>query len=216
MAIELEDEHEVGERVRAWLRNNGGTLLGGMALGIGLIFGWNWWQDSRVEHRITAATQFDALVRAADEGDLDTAGIMAQSLIDGFADTPYALFGQLRLAELNNQQGAIDAARQALDTASGLKIEDAALGALLGLRIAQLEISMDQPQAALDRLASIDPAFIALTAQLRGDALVKLGLADQAREAYREALTRMDSTEPLRQIVERKLAELGDSQASEA
>ena len=45
MAIdELLDEHEQGERVRAWLRENALGIIGGIALGLGLIYGWQWWQ----------------------------------------------------------------------------------------------------------------------------------------------------------------------------
>lgn len=44
MAIDdLLDEHEQGERVRTWLRDNAAGLIGGLALGLLLIWGWRWW-----------------------------------------------------------------------------------------------------------------------------------------------------------------------------
>ena len=46
MAIDdLLDEHEQSERVRGWLRQNGAGLIGGVASGLGLIGGWQWWQQ---------------------------------------------------------------------------------------------------------------------------------------------------------------------------
>lgn len=40
MAIDdLLDEHEQSERVRNWLKNNGAGMIGGIALGLAVIFG---------------------------------------------------------------------------------------------------------------------------------------------------------------------------------
>jgi predicted negative regulator of RcsB-dependent stress response len=58
MAIELMDEHEKGEHVRAWLRQNGSAIVTGVALGLAAIFGWQWWQGSQSEHRVTASIQY--------------------------------------------------------------------------------------------------------------------------------------------------------------
>ncbi len=65
MALELMDEHERGETVRAWLRQNGGSIVTGIAVGLALIFGWQWYQRSKVEHRVTAATQGRRIRRIA-------------------------------------------------------------------------------------------------------------------------------------------------------
>ena len=43
MAIDdLLDEHEQSERVRSWLRKNGASIIGGVAIAIGAIAGWQW------------------------------------------------------------------------------------------------------------------------------------------------------------------------------
>lgn len=208
MALELEDEHELSERVKAWLRENGGTLLGGVALGIALIFGWNWWQDARLEHRLTAATQFGALEAAVERKDLDAARDLARSLAADFGDTGYALLAQLRLADLELLRGENEAARETLLAARALIGKDPAAVALVATRLARVEIALGQAGSALERLDGIDPAFAGIAAQLRGDALARLERTQEAREAYREALTLLDSGSPQREFVERKLAEL--------
>ena len=49
MAIdELLNEHEQSEQVRNWLRGNAVGLIGGVALGLAVIAGWNWWQGQRL------------------------------------------------------------------------------------------------------------------------------------------------------------------------
>ena len=50
MAIDdLLDEHEQSEHVRTWLRDNGAGLIGGIALGLALIGGWQWWQKQQAQ-----------------------------------------------------------------------------------------------------------------------------------------------------------------------
>jgi len=54
------DEHEQGEAVRKWLRQNGSSLITGIAMGLALVFGWQWWQGKGVRHSEEAATQYQA------------------------------------------------------------------------------------------------------------------------------------------------------------
>ena len=54
------DEYEQGERVRAWLRNNGSSLIGGVALGLACLGGWQWWQGQQANEKVQAAIEFSA------------------------------------------------------------------------------------------------------------------------------------------------------------
>ena len=51
------DEYEQGERVRAWLRNNGSSLIGGVALGLACLGGWQWWQGQQANEKVQAAIE---------------------------------------------------------------------------------------------------------------------------------------------------------------
>ena len=56
MAIDdLLDEHEQSEKVRTWLQKNALGLIGGVALGLGLIGGWQWWQKRTQEQGFAAS-----------------------------------------------------------------------------------------------------------------------------------------------------------------
>ena len=90
MAIELMDEHEKGEHVRAWLRQNGGAIIGGVAIGLALIFGYQWWERSKIEHKLTAATNFQALDDAIEAKDDAAASALSRELSEKFGDTAYA------------------------------------------------------------------------------------------------------------------------------
>jgi len=61
MAFEVLDEHEQGELVQKWLRENVLTILVGVGLGLVLIFGWQQWRSHRARHDLEAATQYEVL-----------------------------------------------------------------------------------------------------------------------------------------------------------
>ena len=62
MAIDdLLNEHEQSERVRSWLQKNALGLIGGVALGLGLIAGWQWWQKRQHDDRVGASALYGIL-----------------------------------------------------------------------------------------------------------------------------------------------------------
>jgi len=209
MAIDLMDEHEQSERVRAWLRDNGGAIIGGIAIGLAGIFAWQWWGNSKVEHRIDAASQYQALVEAVERKDRDTIDSVSQSLSKDFADTPYASFAALtradQLLEAGENEGAVASLKKAIELAP-----DAALAGLARVRLARAQLGAGEHQAALDALKSLPgDAFQGVAEELRGDALLAMGDADAARTAYATALEKLDEAAPSRRLVEMKLVDLG-------
>ncbi|MCX7555393.1 tetratricopeptide repeat protein [Xanthomonadaceae bacterium JHOS43] len=203
------DEHEQGELVRSWLRQNGGAIFGGIAIGLAGILGWQWWQNSAAQHRLDASSTYQALESAVERK--DTAGIdqLAGELADKFSDTPYGALGLLRLADQKLASGDADAAQGALVDAAKAA-QTPALASLANLRLARLQLAAGKAQDALDSLAKVPAGdFAGLAAEVRGDALLALGRKDEAEVAYLDALTTLDTGAPNRLIVEMKLADLG-------
>ena len=215
MAIELMDEHEKGEHVRAWLRQNGGAIIGGVAIGLGLIFGYQWWERSKIEHKLTAATNFQALADAVEAKDDATANALAKELSEKFGDTAYASLAALRVSGAKLQAGDMSTASGTLEDARKAA-EEPALQALIDLRLARIEIGEGKAEAALKRLDGIKDAYAGLVAEARGDALYALDRKDDARVAYEDALTALDTGAPNRSLVEMKLADLGAAPAQPA
>jgi predicted negative regulator of RcsB-dependent stress response len=204
------DELEQGERVRAWLRHNGSTLVTGVALGVALIFGWQWWQNSNLEHRVTAATQFEALTEAAQKDEREAVSDLAESLGREHADTPYALLAKLRLSTEQVEAGELDAGLQTLRSAEADSRNYPGLENLVTLRIARLQNALGRHEEALATLGGVK-AYEALVAELRGDALRALDRDAEAYAAYEEALTRLDAAAPSRTIVQMKRNELASA-----
>src|ERR1700682_1422097 len=99
MAFDVLDEHEQGELVQKWLRENALSILIGVGLGLLLIFGWQQWRGHRTTHRLDAATQFEVFSVDMDKKDVDAAKAIAAKLQSDYADTPYATLAALRIAE---------------------------------------------------------------------------------------------------------------------
>jgi predicted negative regulator of RcsB-dependent stress response len=204
------DEHEQGEQVQRWLRNNGSSLLTGITLGLALVFAWQWWQGKGTRHQEEAATQYHAYGQALEAKDLAKAKIFEAQLAGAYADTPYAPLAVLRQAAFlqsrNDTAGAI-----ALLEKARPGFEHADMRELLELRLARLQLLAGKPELALKQLDAIGakPLYPAIAAELRGDAATEQGKRDAARTAYEQALTHLDQAAPTRALLELKLIDAG-------
>jgi predicted negative regulator of RcsB-dependent stress response len=209
MAFEVLDEHEQGELVQKWLRENVFTILIGVGLGLVLIFGWQQWNAHRSRHSIEAATQYDVLTGDADKKDYDAVKQIAAKLKSDYSDTPYAVLAAMRDAEYAVQRADLEGAHASLDWAYQHAGNDA-LKALAGVRLAGVELAQTKAQEALDLLDHLPPsAYTAQIGELRGDALVALNRKEDARAAYADALANLDPNAPNRAFVQMKLSDLG-------
>jgi predicted negative regulator of RcsB-dependent stress response len=210
------DEYEQGERVRKWLRDNGASMFGGIAIGLAAIAGFQFYQGQQDAHRVEAAKQFERFVTAQESGESDSAEGIAAALVADYAETPYPALAALRRSSALLADGKTEDALKALDGAVAFA-NDASLKEVLILRAARLEIILARHDAALKRLEQVDLAgYAALRDELKGDALAGQGKRDEARDAYQSALTSTDSASPTRVLLELKLADAGGSTGPEA
>jgi predicted negative regulator of RcsB-dependent stress response len=211
MAFEVLDEHEQGEQVQKWLRENAMSILIGIGLGLLLLFGWQQWRTHRAQHQMDSAVQYDTLSSDVAKKDYDAAKAIAAKLKSDYADTPYAVLAAMREADIAIERGDAESARTALDWAWQHASLDA-LKAVAGLNLARVQIAQTKAQDALDLIDKLPKGgFDATAAELRGDALVALGRKDDARAAYTDALTHLDQNAPNRAFVEMKLNDLSSS-----
>lgn len=198
MAIDdLLDEHEQGERVRSWLRNNALGIFGGLILGIAAIYGWRWWSLHQAQQQQQAHTAYAEAIKQLDAGAVDKAG----ALLAGQKGT-YATLAALRVAKSQVEAGKPE---DAITTLRGIHAEPS-LQPVVNERLAQIHNAAGKPEEALKVLEG-DTGSAGL--ELRGDALLATGKRDEARDAYAKALAATDVASPARRRVELKLQEAG-------
>ena len=198
---ELLDEHEQGERVRNWLKQNSFGLIGGLALGLALIWGGRWWLQEAHDKRVALGESYSSLVAALESGDTAKASEQAAAL----AGTAYAPLVALDLAKAQVAAGKRD---EAIATLRAAGSEEPALAAVIEHRLARLLIDAGKSDEALALLADAgDPAAL----ETRGDARYAKGETDQARQDYEQALRKLDPAAPQRRLLELKLTQAGGS-----
>jgi predicted negative regulator of RcsB-dependent stress response len=203
------DEHEQGERVQRWLRQNGSSLLTGIALGLALVFGWQWWQGQGSKHQQEAATQYHSYGKAVEAKDAAKAATFEKQLATKYEDTPYAQLVVLRQAGfLQSQDKTAEAIK--LLAAAEPRFTRPEMKELLQLRLARLQLIAGKPDLAARQLAAMaNTQYPAIAAELRGDIATAQGKRDDARKAYAQALTHLDQGAATRQLLELKLIDAG-------
>ena len=196
---ELLDEHEQGERVRNWLKQNSFGLIGGLALGLALIWGARWWMQQQHEKRVALGESYSGLVANLDAG--NTAGAIEQA--GALAGTAYAPLAALDLAKAQVEAGQRD---EAIATLRAADSDEPALAAVIERRLARLLIDAGKGDEVFALLASSDDAAALET---RGDARYAAGDVEQARKEYEQALRKLDPGAPQRRLLELKLTQAG-------
>ena len=105
MVDELLSDEERAEALRDWWRDNWAWIIGGVVLGIAVLFGWRYWSvhtDTRAEQ---AGVLFQDLETAARSQDVAKVQETLDKLTADYASTPYTQQGRLLLAKLEVDAG---------------------------------------------------------------------------------------------------------------
>jgi predicted negative regulator of RcsB-dependent stress response len=202
----LSDNEQV-ERLRQWWRENGWYLLGGVALGAFVLFGWNQYQAYRDGKAEKAAAIYESLQKATEEKNaVEAASLLAQLRSDhpSSAYTPQA--GLLVASSLlvAAPERAADELRYVMDNA-----KDDELAMVARLRLARVLAYREKYDDALKLLEVQTPGkFAGRLNEIKGDIQAALGHVDEARAAYLAAMV-ADGSEVLdRNFLQMKLNDL--------
>lgn len=208
MAFEAYDDYEQNERVIKWLRENGLSIVVGVVIGLVGIFGWQQWRSHQARTAEAAAQLYQQLQVAQASSQADVATRLTDQLLKDYSKSTYAVFAASDRARQQVQAGQLDKAAASLEWAAA-HVGNTALKPLIELRVAQVQLARNQSAQALATLDGIPPtSFSGMTQELRGDALVKLGRLDEARNAYQAAMTALSEQAPQRGALQMKLDDL--------
>jgi predicted negative regulator of RcsB-dependent stress response len=208
MAEDYLTDDEQWEAIKRGLKENGVWIVAGVAIGLGLFFGYQYYQSRMAGRDLQAGVQFDALTTALDGDDRAAAQRIAAGIVKDYGSTPYADQAELVLARIAVEAGKPADAVAALSRVMNSS-KDKELQSVARLRLARVQIDMGKPDDAVATLAAADAgAFKGRYHEVRGDAYyVKKDLAGAARE-YQAALEAGDARAD-DAVLQLKLADLG-------
>lgn len=210
MAIDNQEEYEQGEQLRVWLRANGMSMIGGIVIGLALIAGWQWWQRKQMLAVENASDAYAAITTAIDAGaDAKKIAAAESKIRTEVPKSVYPALAALRLAAEQVDHGDAKGALATLDAVGPLAAYPA-MSDLVQLRAARVLVILGRPADAITRLGKVtDPAWTAVSEEIRGDAEAARGHRDAARDAYARALAKLPDDAPGRNLLQMKLTESG-------
>ena len=207
MAYDLEEQEQLDE-FKAWWKQNGKmvtSLLVAVLVGYAAFQGWHFYQNKQ---SVEASTQYQELL-VVDEKDLKIIQAKSAMLMESFSGTPYAGRAALFAAKANYQANEVKSAKAQLDWAIK-NAKETSVSALSSLQLANILAEEKDFEGALKLLnAAHDAGFDGLFADLKGDVLVSLGKNVEAKEAYQQALTKLEPKGKFRALTQQKLESLG-------
>jgi predicted negative regulator of RcsB-dependent stress response len=214
---ELLSEKEQIDQMRSWWSEYGGYVIGGLGLGIALLAGLNYYQDSRLEEQLQGSALYETLIGHVASGSLEEAEVVAAELDTDYASTSYAAQGKLVLARLymdkNRDQDAADVLGELVASDS-----DEAVKHVGRARLARVFMYQGKAQEVVDLLEGQESAaFSATYNELLGDAYHTLGRIEDAQVAYQTVLLDPMSQGTVdQQLVQWKALDLPEASSDEA
>ena len=206
-----EDEAQV-EQLKRWWQENWLPLVGGLALGLAGIFGWEAWESRETRVSEQASHMYEDLKKAIAADKADEVKSLGARLTGEFGGTPYAAQAALALAQFAANKGDWDAANEHLVWVVKHSDDDGlrALARLRRARVLWEQGKADEALALLEGKMSEVGKFAPLYEELRGDIQFAKGDRAAARAAYQKALEAGVAPAD-REFLQRKLDDLADA-----
>lgn len=188
MAFEEYDDFEQEQMVKEWIKNNWLTIAAGIVLGLGGVFGINYWKQQQQEKRFAAASKYEEFSRVLGLKELDEAQSVIAEMQGTYGDNFYTYEGHLLLAKefvANNElEKAAAELQKVLDSQPQKVIAD-----LVTLRLARIKNALGQHDQALSLAKSVtSESFASISKEVEGDAYLAKGEGDNAKTAFQQAV----------------------------
>jgi predicted negative regulator of RcsB-dependent stress response len=208
MADEFLSEHEQGEQVKAWVRDNWAWVLSGVVVGLGLLSGWQYYQRYKILRAEAASAMLDEFAQAFETDKAKAASLYA-TLIDQYSATPYANQARLLQAQYAVESNDFAKGETVLREVMS-KADDAELKLVATLRLARVLIQESKADDALSLLdVSKLGAFVGQAHEIRGDAYYAKQDMANARSEYQLALDAQTKDGADTSVLQLKLQDLG-------
>jgi predicted negative regulator of RcsB-dependent stress response len=184
-------------------------VVAGVALGLGGLWGWNWWHDRRDAQAEAASASYQELLSAFARDDRTRGATLLEQLKSDYAWTPYPALGSLIAARVQVEANELDQAAASLRFTME-NAHDDEVKMIARLRLARVLSAQAKHDDALATL-TVDKAgeFAALVADVRGDVLLAKGDRAGALREYLAARSGDEKRTLDHDLIDLKIRDLG-------
>jgi predicted negative regulator of RcsB-dependent stress response len=188
MDVEDLSDNEREEQLRRWWSDNWLWIVGGVALGLGALAGWQYWHKSRLQSAERDESSYLAVLDSLGKNDAAAATKKAEDLRALHPKSPYADQSDLALARAFVDQRKYDDAAGRLRVVAASS-RDPQLRQVAQTRLARVLAEQGKHDDALKLLdVAKAGAFAPVYHEIRGDILAAKRDAAGARKEYDAAL----------------------------
>jgi predicted negative regulator of RcsB-dependent stress response len=183
----FQTEEQQVDAIKGFWKENGTAVIAGLVLGFSGFIGYNFYQDNQLAQEVSTSNAFQAVMEeAGKEGQVFTQA--GDKFISENGSSSYASLTALALAkEASTHKDWTETAKY-LATAIE-KSSDAGIKAIATVRLARVQIQLEKYDEALNTLsANLPESFKMAVEEIKGDAYLKQGKTELARNAYQAAL----------------------------
>lgn len=186
MEIYQTEEQQVDALKRYW-KENGNAIIAGLVIGFAGFIGFNLYKDHVMEQEIAASDAYQAVIENVGK-DEQVFTQQGEKFIADNAESAYASLTALSLAK--EAAGHKDWAKvESYLTTAIEKSTSSGIKGIATVRLAKVQIQLAKYDQALATLAAQLPeSFKAAVEETKGDALLKQGKSELARNAYQAAI----------------------------
>lgn len=210
MDIYASEEEQV-EAIKKWWKENGVSVILGLAIGVSALFGWRAYQSQTETKSEQASLIYSQMKSLVIEKKFEEAAASNQQLKDEYSASPYASLAALTMAKVANDSGknelAADQLRWVVDNAAQAETQMIAT-----IRLARIYLSSGDVDAAAALIENVKGAeLLSSYHELKGDVLLAQAKTTEAKNAYLQALALSQGGPSSNSLLEMKLDDLGGS-----
>jgi predicted negative regulator of RcsB-dependent stress response len=188
MAFEEYDDFEQEKLVKDWIKANWLTITLGIGLGLGGVFGINYWKGYQQEQRYKIANQYNSFTEVMKLSQHDEAQTILEELEKASGSNFYTYEAHLLLAkeyvEKNELEKAVSELQNVIDSKP-----DQLMTEFVKLRLARVYNAMQKYDDALAEVNNISiESFSSIASEIQGDAYLAKGESEKAVAAYKQAV----------------------------
>jgi predicted negative regulator of RcsB-dependent stress response len=189
-----EDEQE--QQVKNWLKENIPQIVAGIVLGLGGIWGIDYYKSYQIQQSIEARLLY-----------LNANSNAFEKLNTDYKDSGYSQQAVLMQAKTATKDKNYPLALQKLATL--IDNENILIANIANMRMASVQLEMGDYEKAIATLDNkTSGEFNGLYNQLKGDIYVAFGKIDKAQEHYKLALEQISADSKIHSLINIKLSDL--------